>query len=111
MEHRGNRRIPFARLDRLGGTTAALPGICAMGGKHQEILGIGRLVFGRNNLAITGHVTLSVSDVDMEIGIRGRIDVLNGNAQHAQRQTERRHHVVKISTHSHSNPFDKNSCS
>ena len=83
VEHRGNRRIPFTRLNGLRGLTATLARIGIMGSEHQEILGISRLVLGRHDIAITGHVTLSVSDVDVEIGIRGRIDVLNGNAQHA----------------------------
>jgi hypothetical protein len=44
-----------------------------MGSDHQEILGVGSLILCRHDIAVTRHVGLAVSNVNMEIGVRSRI--------------------------------------
>ena len=73
MEHRRNCRVPFARLDRLIRLAAALACICIVRSKHDKVLGRICLVLGRYDIAVTRHVGLPVSNVNMEVRVRSRI--------------------------------------
>ena len=77
VEHRRNRRGPFARLDGLRGLTATLACICRVGRKHYEVLGSLGLVLGRHDIAVTRHVRLPVSNVNVEIRVGGRNSARN----------------------------------
>ena len=100
MEHRRNRRGPFAHLDGLRGLAASLACICRVRRQHYEVLGSLGLVLGRHDIAVTRHVRLPVSNVNMEIGVRSRNSPRNRKQRKTRRSACDRHKIFKNS-HAH----------